>query len=103
LDGNFGRVAVARIADEAGGMSARLCKATAFRRGTVVAQQGFVNVSLFQAGAALNANSRWQEVIQIQDEPAHPVLPNASPAPPICTPLAVSLSKIKQVIHERLH
>jgi len=24
---------------------------------------GFVNVSLFQAGAALNANSRWQEVI----------------------------------------
>ena len=28
-----------------------------------VAPHGFVNVSLFQAGAALNANSRWQEVI----------------------------------------
>ncbi len=28
-----------------------------------VAPQEFVNVSLFQAGAALNANSRWQEII----------------------------------------
>ena len=34
-----------------------------FSRGTIVAPHGFVNVSLFQAGAALNANSRWQEVI----------------------------------------
>jgi flagellar basal-body rod protein FlgG len=63
LDGNFGRVAVEGIADDAVGMLARLCNARVFRRGTVVAQQGFVNVSLFQAGAALNANSRWQEVI----------------------------------------
>ena len=31
--------------------------------GTVVAQQRGVNVSLFQAASALNANSRWQEVI----------------------------------------
>jgi len=29
----------------------------------VVAPHGFVNISLFQAGAALNANSRWQEII----------------------------------------
>jgi len=31
--------------------------------GIVVAPLKLVNVSLFQAGAALNANSRWQEVI----------------------------------------
>jgi flagellar basal body rod protein FlgG len=31
--------------------------------GTGVASQGCVNVSLYQAAAALNANSKWQEVI----------------------------------------
>ena len=31
--------------------------------GIVVAPLKLVNVSLFQAGAALNANSRWQEII----------------------------------------
>src|ERR1039458_5284838 len=35
----------------------------AFSGGTIVAPHRFVNVSLYQAGAALNANSRWQEII----------------------------------------
>ena len=34
-----------------------------FDNGTDVAWQGGVNVSLYQAAAAMNANARWQEVI----------------------------------------
>lgn len=39
------------------------CKSPVLRRGTVAARQTGVNVSLYQAAAAMNANARWQEVI----------------------------------------